>query len=548
MAFKRTKSGLIKLVALASTLLPGCVEKVVEHVEVPGPAQQSISEVVALSEDGSVTALKTSFANDIEVSIHKDGQLHNLSRDSKKDNLTLGLMGDKVIAKKVEGIDRERLQIFDENGNEIFKSQEFEYIHESPIALSPEKLMFYAWGNHSGNVFLHNITTKATERMFPEATHSYIEGRLGDTIFLDKYTENGSTTYALKPGTSTFPDGLLIPIGGGQNEYLHFMEGAGTTVLFNKWTPGQDSLMIYDAQTDLTKDLVLPTDRNLGWQFKLSQNGEGLMTKLVTGAPSYDDYEWWYTDTTQATLNPILITAVSPTGNEDFQLDKMSLDGKVIAFQDYASHRAFIFNAKTNWFDDPLEWTAGVEDSYCEGFTADGRAVIKHESDLTYTTQIHLFDPQTQTLTELGDNNDVEFSNQWGTHVTADGKYIAIQARDENTNETVILLENLATGQREDVMRVEESDLALIGGTPDGENILVTPYNWDAPTNLFVYHIPTKEFRQVTDTEKRCWYDFVKSSGDDDVHIIRQYNNNGTNAYLKLDEDKPLAELVGFGK
>ena len=120
--------------------------------------------------------------------------------------------------------------------------------------------------------------------------------------------------------------------------------------------------------------------------------------------------------------------------------------------------------------------------------------------------------------------------------------------RDENTNETVILLENLATGQREDVMRVEESDLALIGGTPDGENILVTPYNWDAPTNLFVYHIPTKEFRQVTDTEKRCWYDFVKSSGDDDVHIIRQYNNNGTNAYLKLDEDKPLAELVGFGK
>ena len=69
----RKKSGLTKIAALAALLLPGCVKKVTERVEVPvpGPTQQYITEVVAISEDGSISAFKTSIKDDIEATIHK---------------------------------------------------------------------------------------------------------------------------------------------------------------------------------------------------------------------------------------------------------------------------------------------------------------------------------------------------------------------------------------------------------------------------------------------------------------------------------------------
>jgi len=549
MAFKRTKSGLTKLAALASLLMPGCVKKVTEYVDVQGPTQQHITEAVAISEDGSRIALKTSIENDIEAAMHEDGQIHNLSRDSEHDNVTLGLAGNNVIAKKKVGKDKVRLNIFDESGNTLFESQEFANIGENAKAITPDKVLFYAWnGVDGGQTFLHRVSTNNTEQLFPKALYSDIKGSLGDIVFLGKQDQNFvTTTYALKPGTSTFPDGLLVQIIAGQHESTNLLASSGRTAVFSRWVPVQEDIFVYDALSDVTKQLTLPANRGLGWEFRLSQDGAGMITKFSVG-PNHTDYEWWYVDTTQGGLNPTFIAPVT-TVNENFQFDRMSLDGKVAAFQDRTNHRAFIFDAETHWFDDPLEYVAGVEDSYCKGFSTDGKAVIQHWSTQAEGSQVNLYDPNTHTFTELGDNNVDEYSNG-SVRVTNDGKYAAIQARDVETNDVVVLLENLVTGQRDKVIAVEGSDLALIGITPDSENILLTPYDWESDTDLWVYHIPDGKIRQVTDVEakNRCWYEFVKSSGDDDVHIIRQFNNNGTNAYLKLDEDEPIAELIGHGR
>jgi hypothetical protein len=541
------KSGLIA--AIASALLPGCVEKVTEQVTAPGPAQQHVSEVVALSEDGSRIALKTSIEDDLETAMHKDGQMHNLSRDPENDNATLGLAGNNAIAKKNAGKEQVRLNIFDESGNTLFESQEFAYIGENTRAITPDKVLFYAWnGVDGGQVFLHRVSTNDTEQLFPDALYSDIKGNLGDIMFIGKQDQDFiTTTYALKPGTSTFPEGILVQISAGLHECTNLLASSGRTAVFSKWVPVQEEIMVYDALNDLTKPLNLPADRGLGWEFRLSQDGTGMLAKFSVG-PNHNDYEWWHVDTTQGTLNPTFIAPVT-TVNENFQFDRMSLDGKVIALQDRNNHRAFIFDAQTHWFEDPLEWIAGVEDSYCKGFSADGKAVIQHWSTQTEGSQINLYDPQTHAFTELGDNNGNEYSNA-SVLVTNDGKYAAIQARDVETNAIVVLLENLVTGQRDDIISIEGSDLAMVGITPDSENILLTPYNWESDTDLFMYHIPDGNIRKVRDVEAkdRCWYEFVKSSGDNDVHVVRQFNNNGTNAYLKIDEDKPVAELIGYGR
>lgn len=544
---KRKKSGL--LAAIAAAIFPGCVEKVVEQVNVPVPAQQQVSEVVALSEDGSRIALKTSIEDDVEAAMHQDGQIHNLSRDSENDNVTLGLAGNNVIAKKNVGKDKVRLNIFDESGAVLFESQEFAYIGENARAITPDKVLFYAWdGVDGGQVFSHRVSTNDTEQLFPESLYSDIKGNLGDIVFIGKQDEDFiTTTYALKPGTSTFPEGILVQISSGQHECTNLLASSGNTAVFSKWVPVQEEIMVYDAANDVTKPLNLPANRGLGWEFRLSQDGAGMIAKFSVG-PDHTEYEWWYVDTTQGGLNPTFIAPVT-TVNENFQFDRMSLDGKVAVFQDRNNHRAFVFDAETSWFDDPLEWTAGVEDSYCKGFSADGKAVIQHWSTQTDGAQVNLYDSKTHTFTELGDNNEDEYSNG-NVQVTNDGKYAAIQARDVETNAIVVLLENLVTGQRDDIISIEGSDLAMIGITPDSENILLTPYDWESDTDLWVYHIPDGNIRKVADVEakNRCWYEFVKSSGDEDVHVIRQFNNNGTNAYLKIDEDKPVAELIGYGK
>ncbi|MBW3002362.1 hypothetical protein KY338_04325 [Candidatus Woesearchaeota archaeon] len=544
---KRKKSGLIA--AIASILLPGCVEKVTEYVDVQGPQQQHVSQIVDISEDGSRIALKTSIEDDIEAAMHKDGQIHNLSRNSEQDNITLGLAGNNVIAKKKVGKDKVRLNIFDESGAVLFESEEFAYIGENARAITPDKVLFYAWdGVDGGQVFLHRVSTNDTEQLFPNALYSDIKGTLGDIVFIGQQDENFiTTTYALKPGTSTFPEGILVQISSGKQECTNLLASSGNTAVFSKWVPVQEEIFVYDALNDVTKPLILPANRGLGWEFRLSHDGAGMIAKFSVG-PNHTDYEWWYVDTTQGGLNPTFIAPVT-TVNENFQFDRMSLDGKVAAFQDRKNHRTFIFDAETQWFEDPLEWVAGVEDSYCKGFSADGRAVIQHWSTQTEGSQINLYDPQTHAFTEVGDNNEDEYSNG-NVLVTNDGKYAAIQARDVETNDVVILLESLVTGGKDAVISVEGSDLALIGITPDSENLLLCPYDWESNTDLMVYNIPDSKLRTVTnvDPENRCWFEYVKSSGDDDVHVIRQFNNNGTNAYLKLDEDEPVAELIGYGK
>lgn len=521
MAFKRIKSGLIKLATLAALLAPGCSEKINTEQTPENTQQIPTAALKAVSSDGDFAALSMKDKTDLEAMLFSasSGRAENITHSPLISDFARTFAGHNLVTTTRDGNSEEDLQVYNaETGQKTFSSEKFRWINDVLAYPDGKKVIFSGIDSSAySHVHSHTIGSQSAEKLFPAATASYMEAKSDDCSVIFLYAtspSNGDTLYMLKTADDTVTPIVNLP----GHQVSKISKNNATAVLYD-WN--NHKIKVLDISTaGLLHTTSMPMGKNFTNVDKLSENGLGAMLQLRDTATEKE--EFWHYNTQTGNLE---FVTERNTGSSYRHPTRISSDGNVSVFSNTDSTTgdgALIHKADTAELYDPLNgiittWTD------CRGFSSDRRAIIQYDESGTGDNVTILHDTATKTNTVLGDA--VNYRLRWSNDPTPDKKNLPINAIEYATGWQVVLLEDLVNGGRK-VISQAGIDLEYLGASPDSKHILLRGKDNSSEenaANLFVYNIADELLTQAThNTDPRL-----------DWIYLSVHSKDGSNAYFE---------------
>lgn len=535
---KKTITGLI-MTALAA--LPSCVKTDTEYVDVHH-WQTPISNLHVISEDGKKAALGVMENTDLETYLYDaDTETKiNLSNDPEYSDYPVAFAENYLITRATsQDGDKSKLKVYDTATKEItFETTESRFVHDFIVSPDKTRLVYF----HEDNLYVHTIGTDTTEQLIPGAENSHIQRTSNDKkiAFIDSWNPNSGTTVSILDMT----DGNVTPI---LNLYGHSVEeisADNSKAILQQWTDDEDTKKV-DIASKTIEIINLPTGKEVDWIRNISDNGQTLIAELQN-IGDYKDQYWTYnltTNTWQFITNQS--TDLGPDDEEDFHYEGISPDGNIIAFwyehemPSSVEYGIRFYNNQTQEIYDPLSEITDKHVAEIEGFTPLGsshsKIVIRYDttSDSDYHFVLH--DPETKTNTILGETG---YTNEYGSEITADRKYFAINAEEDAGGYNAVILEDLVNGTK-DIIKKPGVHLyhARKNFAQENDEYIFLEGIDSTSTNLFAYNLQTKTLTQITQhADNRIRYFNLSSQADDNSRIFfEERYPNGTKSLLEYE-------------
>ncbi|MBD3304582.1 hypothetical protein GF343_05540 [Candidatus Woesearchaeota archaeon] len=544
MVFKRIKSGLITLAALAALLAPGCSEKTnTEYIYPENTQQIPTAALKAVSDDGEYAALSMKDKTDLEAMLFSagTGTTKNMSNSPLASDFARTFAGHNLVTTTRDEKNNAQIKIYNTAGDTIFTSDKFNWVNDVISYPDNTKIIFNGTDyDHYSHVHSHTIGSQSAEKLFPDAKASYVEVKSQDdsVIFMYAFSpSNGDTLYMLKTADDTITPIVNLPA----NQVFEISKNNATAILYD-WN--NQRIKTVDTATADVQAADIPAGKQFQNVDRLSETGLGAM--LQFGDTATGKTEFWHFNTQNRTLDFVTERATGTAHRYPMQI---SPDGKTTVFSKHDSSTGdgvLIHNADTSDLYNPIGTATTWAD--CRGFSSDGKAIIQYDDSATGDNKAVLHDTETKTNTALGDA--ANYRLHWCNDPTPARNHLPINAADLSTGWNVVLLEDLANSGRK-VISQAGIDLEYMGASPDSKYILLKGKNnssQENPANLFVYNIEDEELTQAThNTDPRLdWIYLSMHSKDGSNAYFEEKFDNGTSLVKELDYETLEVKEVAY--
>ncbi len=516
MNIKRT---LAELVLAASLLLPSCskVEKETVYVD---KWQSPIMNVRAMSEDSHFVGLSFNQGTDVEAFVYdsENGVLSNFSNDSVNSDFPVGFVGGHLITRCTPPDDAfQKMKVYDSSGALKFESEEFDYFFNyfphssSKFLIETEK--------DDENVYVFDVNSMSLEKLVSSAEQSDVRGYSNDCSVVFILSDDDITS-----SIHMYKSGVLSLVINGDYYVERVSDNGKKAILYNY---GLDDMKIFDSDTGMLQNVVLPFNSVMSYVDGISQNGLAAIVRLWdNGADNY-----YHLDIPTGTWK-----LVNPTPIDMFP-ERMSADGSLAVFRCYDDEyeQYLLYNSSTQQLYSPVDL---FEYDEFVGFTFDNKVIFEGDfsgqSTEDYVIVSH--DPVTKNNTIIADPTSTYLYEY--AMLFPNREVLAIAARENATGDNVIVLEDLVAHTNK-VIKQQGVDLWLREISFDGKYLFLNSYG--PKDNLFVYRTSDGVLKQVTDNpDGDRWFNIFPDLSSDDAVFFEQRYSNGTKEVMsyKFSEDK----------
>lgn len=504
---------LAELVLAASLLLPSCskVEKETVYVD---QWQNPIMYLRAVSSDNRFVGLSFNQSTDVEACVFdsETKTLSNVSRDPANTDFPFGFLGGNLVTMCApQNGEFEQFKIYNSSGNQIYETQKFSHSREFMIH-SDSMFVIEASDVNADKVYLFDLNTMSLTDMIPSGKWNYIHevAQDGRVIFIRSHSDAGDTSvYVLKSGV------LSLVSNDPDYDYVERVSDNGKKAFLYSWSH-PDMLKVFDTDTSVTQNVVMPFGSTLNEIISFSQDG---LCALVTLDESSGEHIYHLNTSTSEWR---MVCSVE----DDLGFFGISKDGSVAAFDDYKNDCVVVFKEST-----PELYAVQTDFSYTmfKGFTFDNRLVLAGwgETQEEYLVLIH--NPLTKTNSSVV-NSNYEYRN---CEMLPNREYLVIDALESGTSNRVVILEDLVAGTSK-VIKQDGVNLRTIDASFDGNYIFFS--NDGSTNNLFGYQMSTGNLVQITNNP----------SGWQGSFNILDFQNNGNPLYFENEYLNGTKELMCY--
>lgn len=506
MGIKRT---LAELVLAASLLLPSCDTKVEKETVYVDQWQNPVADMQSISSTGRFASFRFNQGTDVEAFVFDSDTktLSNVSNDPVNTDFPMGFLGENLVTRCIApNGEFEQFKLYNSSGNLIYETQKFPNTREFMVH-SDSMFVIEAPNGNNDKIYVFDLNTMSLTDAIPSAKWNYIHevSQDGRVIFIRSHEDNGdSSVHMLKSGV------LSLVSDDPDYDYVERVSDNGKKAFLYSWNH-PDVMKVFDTDTSLTQDIIMPFGSTLNEFVSFSQDG---LCALVDVEESSGEYIYHLNTSTGAWkfIRP------TDTGMDFFGMSK---DGSLTAFNDYKNDRIMVFKEST-----PEFYAVQTNFSYTmfEGFTFDNKLVLGGWGEEQEDYSIIIHDPVTKTNSQIADPN-YEYHN---CDMLPNREYLVIDAVETGTNNRVVVLEDLVSHTRK-VIKQPGVNLRTNDASLDGSYIFLE--NSSGPTNnLFGYKMSTATLVQITNNPAgwQGWFNVPDFPNNGDTLYFDQEYLNGT--------------------